>query len=325
MQFLVALNQLLPFWNRCWWNSPWSSMCLCTGRAVSWGRGGKRLCWHSERVGSVMCCCSCPHSSRNATETSLLPSEQPSEMGLVSYWMSAPGCGWEPKASPACSRSQSSLGTSHRSLLSPAPAFPTEGAEVGCARCAQAKGESPQWIFVAPVFHQVGVDLLEMQECQKSNIWNWNFYFSSTDTIRTFQAVCWKRLLVLPHGNTGSEFHLMKWARSLCQTNPSWVMPGGMSWKSCSADFCKLEPKSTATQEPVPHSGWLWCVPACLLQMEEDDKWTLWSTQDECVPGVEENCAEIKSRYVHRRWQYSLEPYSTSNCFLCLTGLCKFV
>lgn len=186
-----------------------------------------------------------------------------------------------------------------------------------------SKGESPQCIFVAPVFHQVGVDFLEMQESQKSDIWSWNFYFNLKNMIRTFQAVYWKILLLLPYGKAGSEFHLMKWALSLCQRDPSWVM-AGIAWKPCSADFCKLEPKSTVTQEPLPPFR---MAVVCAYVFAPDGRgWqiNIWSKQDECVPGVEENCTQIKSRYVHSRWQYSLEPYSTLNCFSSLADLCKF-
>ncbi|KAF2980746.1 hypothetical protein EK904_001277 [Melospiza melodia maxima] len=63
---------------------------------------------------------------------------------------------------------------SHRSLLAqPQPSLQRE----------------QKWDVQGVPKAKVGVDLLEMQECQKSDIWSCNFYFSSTDTIRTFQAV----------------------------------------------------------------------------------------------------------------------------------------
>lgn len=129
-----------------------------------------------------MGCWTCPHSCRNALEISLLACRNGVGLLLnVSCWL------WVRAQSKSC-RLEVPVLTRNIPQISPssAPAFLTEGAEVGCARCTQAKGESPQCVFVAPVFHQVSVDLMEMEECQKSDIWSWNFYFSLKDTIRTF-------------------------------------------------------------------------------------------------------------------------------------------
>lgn len=251
VQFLVALNHLLPSWNRCWWNAPWSSTCICIGRVVSWDRREKRLCWYSDRVGMwhmplQLSSFRQKYHGNQLTAFRVACRDGADLLLNVSCWL------WVKAQIKSCMLEVPVL-TINIPQISPssAPAFLIEGAQVGCARCTQAQGESPQCILVAPVFHQVGVDLLEMQECQKSYIWTWNFYFSLKDTIRTFQAVCWRVLLLFPYGKTGSEFHLMKWALSLCQRNHSWVMPCMRSWKSCSADSCKLEPKSTVTEEPV--------------------------------------------------------------------------
>lgn len=141
---------------------------------------------------SGICHCSCPHSSRNAMEISL-------EIMEISRVACRDGAGvllnvscwlWVRAQSKSCMLEVPVLPRNIPQISPPsAPAFLTEGPQVRCSRHTQAKGESLQCFFVAPVFHQVCVDLLEMQECQKSYIWSWNFYFSLKDTIRTFQAV----------------------------------------------------------------------------------------------------------------------------------------
>lgn len=168
--FLLALNHLLPSWNRCWWNSPWSSQCICIGRVVSWDRHGKRLWWYSDRVGSWDGLLDLSSLLQKCHGNQLAGFRVACRDGVglllnVSCWL------WMRAQSKSC-RLEVPVLTRNIPQISPssAPAFLTEGAEVGCARCTQAKGESPQCVFVAPVFHQVSVDLMEMQECQKSDI-----------------------------------------------------------------------------------------------------------------------------------------------------------
>lgn len=103
-----------------------------------------------------------------------------------------------------------------------------------------------------------------------------------------------------------------------------------MSWKSYSAVFwlCKLEPQFTITQEPMSQLRMtLVCIHILrvyLLQMEEDDRLRLWTKYEECVWEVEENCIQIKSRYIYWRWQNSLNLFPFKWLFIsgCSLQIC---
>lgn len=243
---------------------------LCIGRIVSWHRHERRIFWYSDRVGIWNMLLQLFSFRQKCHRRQLAAFRVACRDGAglllnVSCWL------WVRAQSKSCTLEVPVL-TRNIPQISPssAPAF------------LQREKWDAQGLPKPKVSH-LNVSLL--LQCSTRLVWIfWKCKRAKSLTSGAGISI-WKTWLGPSKLSTGRYcfcFLMGRQALSFTKWNGHWAFA-----KEPPPELWQVYPESPALQtsanwSPNPqslrslclHSGWLWCVPTCLLQMEEDDKLT---------------------------------------------------